>query len=133
MNGKHENEVNVERRLSMKIINNIEGFRKLNKSERNHIQIGINRLKERIETYQMYNQSFNSIGMDDKLIHDAYIADGKRFFLYKCRIKSISLRLLYTFDDNDNLIIVSYVIKKSSSKEYFNKFEHDCQQYMRRV
>ena len=67
--------------------------------------------------------------MDDKLVHDAYVSNGKRFFLFKCRIKSMSLRLLYTLE-NDDIVIISYVCKKDSRYEYFDFFENACDEYM---
>ena len=113
----------------MKVINMIPSFGKIDASTRQGIYIGIKRLKERIETYIQYNGSFENIGMDDKLIHDAYVSNGKRFFLFKCRIKSMSLRLLYTFE-NDDIVIISYVCKKDSRYEYFDFFENACDEYM---
>lgn len=113
----------------MKVINRIPSFSKIDQSTRRAIQEGIKRLKSRVETYLKYNDSFDTIGMDDKLIHDAYISQGKRFFLYKCRIKTTSLRLLYTFEKND-IVIISYVCKKNSRYEYFNYFENACDEYM---
>ena len=113
----------------MKVINMIPAYKKLDYSTQMAIKEGISRLKERLETYLKYNPSFEKIGMDDKLIHDAYISNGKRFFLYKCRIKSTSLRLLYTFE-NDDLVIISHICKKNSRYEYFNYFENACDEYM---
>lgn len=113
----------------MKVINMIPSFGKIDASTRRGIHIGIKRLKERIETYIQYNGSFENIGMDDKLIHDAYVSNGKRFFLFKCRIKSMSLRLLYTFE-NDDIVIISYICKKDSKYEYFDFFENACDEYM---
>lgn len=113
----------------MKVINMIPSFGKIDASTRHGIYTGIKRLKERIETYIQYNGSFEDIGMDDKLIHDAYVSNGKRFFLFKCRIKSMSLRLLYTLE-NDDIVIISYVCKKDSKYEYFDFFENACDEYM---
>ena len=113
----------------MKVINMIPSFGKIDASTRQGIYTGIKRLKERIETYIQYNGSFDNIGMDDKLIHDAYVSNGKRFFLFKCRIKSMSLRLLYTLE-NDDIVIISYVCKKDSRYEYFDFFENACDEYM---
>jgi hypothetical protein len=113
----------------MKVINMIPSFGKIDASTRRGIYTGIKRLKERIETYIQYNGSFDNIGMDDKLIHDAYVSNGKRFFLFKCRIKSMSLRLLYTLE-NDDIVIISYVCKKDSRYEYFDFFENACDEYM---
>lgn len=113
----------------MKVINKIDGYDKLDNNVKRSIQTGIGRLKERIETYLSYGQKFDDIMMDDKLIHDAYISNGKRFFLYKCRIKAVSLRILYTFEGR-NLVVISYVIKKNPRYEYFNHFEDACEKYM---
>ena len=113
----------------MKVINMIPSFGKIDASTRRGIYTGIKRLKERIETYIQYNGSFENIGMDDKLVHDAYVSNGKRFFLFKCRIKSMSLRLLYTLE-NDYIVIISYVCKKDSRYEYFDFFENACDEYM---
>ena len=113
----------------MKVINIDPQYEKLDQSTKRAIDIGIDKLTGRLSTYLLYNQTFESIGMDDKLIHDAYIADGKRFFLYKCRIKTLSLRLLYTFEGED-VIIVSHVCKKNPRYEYFNFFENACYEYM---
>ncbi len=115
----------------MKVINKIQGYSKLDQSTKRSISQGIDRLKSRIETYLTYNDSFDSIGMDDKLIHDAYVSNGKRFFLFKCRIKTISLRLLYTFE-KDNVVVIAYICKKNSRYEYFDYFENECDEYMHR-
>ena len=115
----------------MKVINKIQGYSKLDQSTQRAITQGIQRLKTRIETYLMYNDSFDSIGMDDKLIHDAYISNRKRFFLFKCRIKTLSLRLLYTFE-KDNIVVIAYICKKNSRYEYFDYFENECDEYMHR-
>lgn len=115
----------------MKVINKINGYSKLDQSTKRAINQGIERLKSRIETYLTYNDSFDSIGMDDKLIHDAYVSNGKRFFLFKCRIKTISLRLLYTFE-KDNVVVIAYICKKNSRYEYFDYFENECDEYMHR-
>lgn len=113
----------------MKIINRIPAYKKLYHSTQMAIKEGMNKLKERLETYLKYNPSFDTIGMDDKLIHDAYISNGKRFFLYKCRIKTLSLRLLYTFE-NDDVVVISHICKKNARYEYFNYFETACEEYM---
>lgn len=112
----------------MKIINKDPTYSKLDKSTQNAIDTGIEKLRGRLETYTKY-APFETIGMDDKLIHDAYISKGKRFFLYKCRIKTISLRLLYTFED-DSVVIISHVCKKNARYEYFNHFQNACNEYM---
>ena len=113
----------------METINKINRFSRLDKSTQKTICVGIERLRERVDTYLKYGKSFNERFMDDKLIHDAYVVGDKRFFLYKCRIKSVSLRLLYTFE-NDNLVIVSHVMKKDSKFEYFDYFEKSCSEYL---
>ena len=115
----------------MKVTNKIRGYSKLDQSTKRAINQGIDRLKSRIETYLTYNDSFDSIVMDDKLIHDAYVSNGKRFFLFKCRIKTISLRLLYTFE-KDNVVVIAYICKKNSRYEYFDYFENECDEYMHR-
>lgn len=113
----------------METINKINRFSRLDKSTQKTICVGIERLSKRVKTYLDYGKSFNERFMDDKLIHDAYVVGDKRFFLYKCRIKSVSLRLLYTFED-DNLVIVSHVMKKDSKFEYFDYFEKSCNEYL---
>jgi hypothetical protein len=113
----------------MKVVNKIDSFTKLTKSEQNAINTGISRLKERVDTYVKYGHSLDERFMDDKLIHDAYTCNGRRFFLYKCRIKTTSLRLLYTVEGK-NIIVISHVIKKNSRYEYFNYFENACEEYM---
>ena len=113
----------------MKVINIDPEYPKLDKSTQRAIDTGIEKLIGRLTTYLCYNQSFESIGMDDKLIHDAYIADGERFFLYKCRVKTLSLRLLYTFEGED-VIVISHVCKKNPRYEYFDFFENACTEYM---
>lgn len=115
--------------MIMKTIIKDSTYPKLDKSLCTAINTGVKKLEKRLNTYFQHGQKFESIEMDDKLIHDAYIKNGKRFFLYKCRINHISLRLLYTFEDND-LVIVSHCMKKNSRYEYFDYFESMCEQYM---
>ena len=112
----------------MKIINIDPTYSKLEKSIQHAINVGIDKLIGRLKTYKQYNQSNDAI-MDDKLVHDAYVVDGKRFFLYKCRVKTLSLRLLYTFEGED-VIIITHVCKKNPRYEYFDFFENACSEYM---
>lgn len=117
----------------MKTFNRDRSYDKLNKDVKRNIDIGIKKLRDRMNTYINQNKTIENICGDSKLIHDVYTINEHRFYVYKCRIRSVQLRLLYTFDTNSNLIIISHYIKETpfnKVKDYFNFFESECKYYM---
>lgn len=105
----------------MKTIIDDHSYNKLDKSTRKIIARGISKLRDRYEYYEGSKYIFN----DDTLVHDII---RKRYFVYKCRIDKIQLRILY-FAENDNLIVIGSYIKKKNNKEYIGIFEKTASEY----
>lgn len=105
----------------MKTIIEDRSYSKLDKSTRKTIDKGISKLKNRYEYYSDSQCIFN----DDTLVHDII---NKRFFVYKCRIDKIQLRILY-YTENDSLIDISTYIKKQNNKKYISVFEKTASDY----
>jgi hypothetical protein len=115
----------------MKTFNRIKSYQKINKDTRKSIDKGIQKLRDRLNTYFSNNENINDIHGDGILIHDIYDEDGYKFYVYKCRVLTMSLRLLYTIEDG-NLVIVSYYIKETpynKINDYFKFFELECKIY----
>lgn len=96
-------------------------FDKKDKSTQKVILRGITKLQNRYEYYREAECIFN----DDILVHDII---EKKYFVYKCCVGKVQLRILY-FLDNETLIIISTYIKKKATKEYIAFFERAAHDY----
>lgn len=94
-------------------------FNKLDKASQRTIKKGIEKLELRLAQYGN-DIKIETIFDDDILIHDIV---NKKFYVYKCTIGKVQLRLLYTIK-NDDLYIISHYFKKSSNKEWISYFEN---------
>lgn len=94
-------------------------FSKLDKASQRTIKKGIEKLESRLSQYGD-DIKIENIFDDDILIHDIV---NKKFYVYKCTIGKVQLRLLYTIKD-DVLYIISHYFKKSSNKEWISYFEN---------
>ncbi|MEE5993263.1 MAG: hypothetical protein V3G42_08485 [Oscillospiraceae bacterium] len=103
----------------MKIIQNDRTYQKEDRSTKRSIDRGIMKLSEKLAVYFENHMTIETIFNDDILIHDII---NKRFYVYKCQVDKIQLRILYMVQ-GDALIIVSHYCKKKSTKEYISYFE----------
>lgn len=94
-------------------------YNKADKSTKQSIDKGIAKLEARLYSYLNRNIKIENVFNDDVLIHDII---NKRFYVYKCQVDKLQLRILYTVVD-EGLIIVSHYLKKSPTKEYISFFE----------
>ena len=103
----------------MKIILNDKTYRKEDNSTKRSIDKGIAKLKTRLLEYTSRGVNVENIFNDDILIHDII---NKHFYVYKCKVDKIQLRILYMVSEGD-LVIVSHYCKKNTTKEYISYFE----------
>lgn len=96
-----------------------KAFFKEDKSTKRSINRGIQKLEARLSEYLTKDIKIENIFNDDVLIHDII---NKRFYVYKCQVDRIQLRILYTVID-ESMIIISHYCKKAPTKEYINYFE----------
>lgn len=109
----------------MKIVVNDVSYKKSDKSTQRVIDKGVSKLSARLCEYERNGVKISCIFGDDTLIHDII---RKKYYVYKCRIDKVQLRILYTVH-NDELIIISHYCKKQDSKEYISYFEKICCNY----
>ena len=105
----------------MKTVMADKKYEKMDKSTKKVISQGISKLQSRYEYYDGAKCIFN----DDTLVHDII---RKHYYVYKCRVDKIQLRILYLAIDN-NIIIISSYIKKKNTKEYIALFEKAVSDY----
>lgn len=103
----------------MVIVQKDKAYTKVDKSTKRTINRGIEKLDARLSMYFSQNIRIENIYNDDVLIHDII---NKNFYVYKCQVDSMQLRILYTVSE-DKLIIVSHYCKKKPTKEYIPYFE----------
>ena len=103
---------------------------KIQKSEKNVIEIAAKRLSEHLDNYQ--NVDIKKLHVDDYLIHKRFVVNGKFFFIFKTVIVKQQLRLLCFLDD-DMLIIIEYYIKKDPKRKYYEDFKAKANAYSLRV
>lgn len=81
------------------------------------IDKGVEKLRQRLSQYKCNNIS--DIHSDFVLIHD--VIDGK-YYVFKCSVGRVQLRILYTFENGD-LTIISHQFKRKPGKDYIRYFE----------
>ena len=90
-------------------IHNCRSYTKLEPTSRKNIDTAINKLRSRYDTYK--NTNINVVPEllgDDILVHDI-IRDS--FYVYRCRVKDIQIRLLYEINSNNKINVIDYFIK----------------------
>jgi len=102
-------------------------YKKEDKSTKRSIDKGIDKLEARLSEYLSRNIKIENVFNDDILIHDII---NKHFYVYKCQVDKIQLRILYTVV-NENLVVISHYCKKSPTKEYIGYFEKVSADYER--
>lgn len=111
----------------LQTIINDKSYKKEDKSTKRSIDKGIIKLEARLSEYLNRNIKIENVFNDDILIHDII---NKRFYVYKCQVDKIQLRILYTVV-NENLVVISHYCKKSPTKEYIGYFEKVSADYER--
>lgn len=111
----------------MKVVQNDKTYKKVDKSTKRSIDRGIMKLQSRLSEYLSKNIKIENVFNDDILIHDII---NKHYYVYKCQVDKLQLRILYTVHE-DSLIIVSHYCKKSKTKEYISYFERISSDYDR--
>ena len=91
----------------LQIIINDKTYRKEDKSTRRSIDRGIVKLEARLSEYINRNIRIENVFNDDILVHDII---NKHFYVYKCQVDRIQLRILYTVV-NEKLVVVSHYCK----------------------
>lgn len=109
----------------MTVVQNDKTYKKADKSTKRSIDKGIMKLQSRLAEYIDKNIKIENVFNDDILIHDII---NKHFYVYKCQVDKLQLRILYTIHE-DNLIIISHYCKKSPTKEYIAYFQKICSAY----
>lgn len=110
----------------MIVIQNDKDYKKEDQSTKRTIDKGINKLDARLSKYRMQKIKIENIFNDDILIHDII---NKKYYVYKCRVDNVQLRILYTVVE-DKLVIISHYCKKNPTKEYINYFEKVSSSYI---
>ena len=103
----------------MIVIKNDKTYNKEDKSTKRIIDKGIEKLNARLSEYLTLNIKIENVFNDDVLIHDII---NKKYYVYKCRVDNVQLRILYTVLE-DKLVIISHYCKKNPTKEYIALFE----------
>lgn len=109
----------------MQTIINDKAYKKEDKSIKRSIDKGIVKLEARLDEYIRRNIKIENVFNDDILVHDII---NKQYYVYKCQVDKIQLRILYTVVD-DTLVVISHYCKKSPTKEYIGYFEKISAEY----
>ena len=102
----------------MKVINEDPTYDRVNVNVRRSIDMAVERLIARLSPYVDQNIEIGKVFTDDILIHNII---NKYFYVYKCRVNQMQIRILYTIRDGD-LIIVSHWYKNRTNNDYIKYF-----------
>lgn len=82
----------------------------------------LNKLEHRINMYVGRNVPLNQVFNDDVLIHDIIKAPTQDYYVFKTEVNNLQIRILYTVDAANHIIIVSHFLKKNA-KSYLYEFQ----------
>ena len=102
----------------MNIIIRDPTLKKEDRYKQKTIMKGVDRLKQRLEQYN--GLDISRIFGDDILIHDIIDKDK---YVFKCRVNNIQVRILYTVNQDGDLVILSHWCKQETNKDYIRYFE----------
>jgi hypothetical protein len=103
----------------MKVVRRDKTYHKEKLDVQRSIDMAIDRLKERLQYYNDQNIEIGKVFGDDILIHDII---NKYYYVYKCRVNQMQIRILYTVKDN-KLIIISHWYKNRTNNDYIKYFK----------
>lgn len=90
-------------------IHNQKSYTKLEPTSRKCVDTAINRLENRYNVYKNINKDVvPELLRDDVLVHDVV---REKFYIYRCRVKDIQIRLLYEVNGNNKINVIDYCIK----------------------
>jgi mRNA-degrading endonuclease RelE of RelBE toxin-antitoxin system len=98
--------------IDMMSIYEEKSYKKLDKNSKNMVSKAINKLQKRYDEYKKQNIAITNIFGDSVIIHD--IIDG-HFYVYKCCVANLQIRLLYEVDKNDNINVLYHFIKNNNN------------------
>lgn len=105
----------------MNIIQKDKTYDKVNSDVKRSIDMSIKRLESRLSSYiEDQDIDVGKIFNDDILMHDII---NKKFYVYKNKVNRMQMRILYTVDDDNNLVILSHWYKNRTNKDYIKYFE----------
>ncbi|MCM1133535.1 MAG: hypothetical protein NC340_08695, partial [Ruminococcus flavefaciens] len=86
----------------MKITIRDKQYQKANPSVKQSLDSGYNKLRERAEIYEKQGIPFELVFGDDILKHDILKNKlGTYYYTYKCSVKKLQLRVLYTIEGDE--------------------------------
>lgn len=103
-------------------IHESKSYKKLDSSYKKAINAGIKKLQKRYEYYRNQNIVITNLFGDDVIIHKI-IEDN--WYVYKCRMNKIQIRLLYEVDIDNDINVIDYYIK---NKDKSIKGKNSCTQ-----
>lgn len=112
----------------MKIIMKDVTYPKCDRHTQKTIDHAAEKLLDRLVLYYNQGKTIDTIFGDDILIHDIFEKD---YYVYKCYINNVQMRLLYTMK-GDKLIVVSHYIKKDKPQEWLPYFKHVAKKLVER-
>lgn len=105
----------------------VEKFFKL-KNNNKSVDLAIQRLDNHLKNYE--GQNIREIKNQDYLIHDRYMIHNEFFFTFKSVNMNQQIRLLCYLDDkNDEIVLISFFIKKQRKVKYYNMFKKEAEKY----
>jgi hypothetical protein len=93
-------------------IHDEKSYKKLDKNSQRMISKAIDKLTQRYEEYKRQNIAITNIFGDSVIIHD--IIDG-HFYVYKCCVSNLQIRLLYEVDEDNNINVLYHFIKNNNN------------------
>ena len=117
-------------------VHSSKSFKKLDKNSQGMVNKAISKLESRYAEYKTQNIAITNIFGDSVMIHD--IID-KSFYVYKCQVNSLQIRLLYEVNEKDNINVIDFFIKNNSNLKqpitkkcgdmYLKVFENKVHEY----
>ena len=104
----------------MNIIQKDKTYDKVNSDVRRSIDMSIKRLESRLSNYIDQDINAGKIFNDDILIHNVI---NKKFYVYKSKVNQMQIRILYTVDEDNNLVILSHWYKNRTNNDYIKYFK----------
>lgn len=112
----------------MKIIRKDPAYSKEKLDVQRSVDMAVDRLHERLSSYiEDQKLEVGKIFGDDIVIHDII---NKYFYVYKCRVNQMQIRILYTVR-NGKLIILGHWYKNRTNNDYIKHFKQITSQYKR--
>lgn len=104
----------------MKVVWEDTSYYKEKPDVRRSVDMAVAKLKSRLTEYvDNQNISVRKIFGDDVMMHEII---NKYFYVYKCKVNQMQIRILYTMRD-DKLVIISHWYKNRTNNDYIKYFK----------